>query len=227
MRTFLKKENLKKSILCLVYLILGVMFCIMPVKMFSFVESTLCFVLLIVGVIGILSYSILSAGDRSVKVILCGIACLILSIFMILVPRLFGIIVSIIIGFGGACLIVSGIKLKKQKKVQWISDLVVGIIVTLLAVLTIILSGTNSAKKIIAIFFGAMCLLNGIYSLVNLIILAKKKDDQTEKLETSEPAQKVENHENLNEKTQETADAQKVENETETAKENANEQKNN
>lgn len=193
MKTFFKKENLKNSILSLVYLVFGLMFCILPIKMFNFVESALCFILLIVGIVGILIYSLMAVEDKDFKMLLYGIVGMALSICMFLLPRLFGIILSVVIGLGGVSMIISAIKLKKAKNSQWISDLIIGIIVSALAIVTIVLSGTNVAKKLIAIFFGVMCLINGIYSLVNLIILAKKESklSKLNQKETEKPEELV------------------------------------
>lgn len=188
MKTFFRKENLKKTILSLVYLVFGVLFCVMPSKMFNFVESALCFVLLVVGIVGILVYSVMSAEDKEIKLLLWGIVGLALSICMFLEPRLFGIILSLIIGLGGASMIISGLKLRKTKNIQWITDFVIGIIVTALAIATIVLSGTKVAENIIAIFFGIMCLISGVYSLVELILLAKKESKQAKEKPAEEQA---------------------------------------
>lgn len=188
MKTFFRKENLKKTILSLVYLVFGVLFCVMPNKMFNFVESALCFVLLVVGIVGILVYSVMSAEDKEIKLLLWGIVGLALSICMFLEPRLFGIILSLIIGLGGVSMIISGLKLRKTKNIQWITDFVIGIIVTALAIATIVLSGTKVAENIIAIFFGIMCLISGVYSLVELILLAKKESKQAKEKPAEEQA---------------------------------------
>lgn len=191
MKTFFKKENLKNTISSFVYLVFGLMFCIMPAKMFNFVESALCFVLLIAGIVCILIYSLMSVEDKEFKMLFYGIIGLVLGICMFLFQRLFGIILSIIIGLGGVSMIISGLKGKKTKNPQWIADFVIGLVVTALAITTIVLSGTEVAEKIIAIFFGIMCLINGIYSLVGLIILAKKESKQakTEKEESKSETQ--------------------------------------
>lgn len=199
MKTLFRKENLKKTILSLVYLVFGVMFCVMPTKMFNFVESALCFVLLIVGIVGILVYSVLSAEDKEVKILLWGIVGLALSICMFLEQRLFGIILSLIIGLGGVGMIISGLKLKKAKNIQWVTDFVIGVVVTALAVATIVLSGTKVAENIIAVFFGIMCLINGIYSIVELILLVKKESKQA----NEKPADEKETEEQTTEETHE------------------------
>ena len=64
MKTLFKKENLKNTILTLVYLIFGVALLVSPVNMFNFVESALCFVLLAVGIVCVFIYSLMSADDK-------------------------------------------------------------------------------------------------------------------------------------------------------------------
>ena len=108
-----------------------------------------------------------------------------LGVLMLILSKFFGIILSIIIGGSGVSLIIDSVKEKKLGLSTWITNLVVGIIVTALAVVTMVLSGTNVIKNMIAVFFGIMLLIEGIYHLVQLIIIAKifkqaKKEQQKE-----------------------------------------------
>lgn len=192
MKEFLKKKNLKETAIMLVYMIIGVLFLAMPVKIFNFVEMALCVILLIVGVVCIVVYSLMSVEDKEFKTLLYGIILLSLGLCVIFVPRSFGIILSLIIGYGGVSLILSGIKLKKKSDKSWISEFVIGIIVSVLSVLTLILSGTNVAKKIISIFFGIILLINGIYSLIQMIVLKKKQKEQNKYLQMSSKVQEDE-----------------------------------
>ena len=70
MKTLFKKENLKNTIFTLMCLVFGVLFCVMPAKMYNFVESALCFVLLAVGIVCIVIYSLMSADDKILKVLI-------------------------------------------------------------------------------------------------------------------------------------------------------------
>ena len=179
---------------------------------------------MIVGVAGILIYSIMSSEDKEPKVLVLGIIGLVLAICMFLVPRLFGIILSLIIGFSGASMLYSELKNKNSQKTEKITGLVIGGVVTGLSIVTIVLSGTNVGKKIIAIFFGVMCLINGIYSLVDLILKLKQERKLKAESKTMEPAvvkesaETEEQKETVEEKPQETLENQSEEDNTQTTK---------
>ena len=177
MKTLFKKENLKNTILTLVYLIFGVALLVSPVKMFYFVESALCFVLLAVGIVCVFIYSLMSADDKILKLLIYGVLGLLIGLCMMLVPRLFGVLLSLIVGYSGVSMIVSGVKLKKEGQKTWITDFVIGVVVSALSVTTIVLSLIGSAigRNILAIFFGIILLTNGIYNLVQIILMLKKQ----------------------------------------------------
>ena len=177
MKTLFKKENLKNTILTLVYLIFGVALLVSPVKMFNFVESALCFVLLAVGIVCVFIYSLMSADDKILKLLIYGVLGLLIGLCMMLVPRLFGVLLSLIVGYSGVSMIVSGAKLKKEGQKTWITDFVIGVVVSALSVTTIVLSLIGSAigRNILAIFFGIILLTNGIYNLVQIILMLKKQ----------------------------------------------------
>ena len=177
MKTLFKKENLKNTILTLVYLIFGVALLVSPVKMFNFVESALCFVLLAVGIVCVFIYSLMSADDKILKLLIYGVLGLLIGLCMMLVPRLFGVLLSLIVGYSGVSMIVSGVKLKKEGQKTWITDFVIGVVVSALSVTTIVLSLIGSAigRNILAIFFGIILLTNGIYNLVQIILMLKKQ----------------------------------------------------
>lgn len=184
MKTLFKRENLKNTILTLVYLIFGVALCVSPVKMFNWIESALCFVLLVAGIICIVIYSLLSLDDKPLKLLVYGLICAGLGLCMMLVPKTFGVLLSLIVGYSGVSMIISGVKLKKAKQKVWITDFVIGVVVSALSVTTIVLSllGAIVGRTILAIFFGIILLTNGIYSLVNIIKLLKKEKENKKKV---------------------------------------------
>lgn len=184
MKTLFKRENLKNTILTLVYLIFGVALCVSPVKMFNWVESALCFVLLVAGIICIVIYSLLSLDDKPLKLLVYGLIGAGLGLCMMLVPKTFGVLLSLIVGYSGVSMILSGVKLKKAKQKVWITDFVIGVVVSALSVTTIVLSllGAIVGRTILAIFFGIILLTNGIYSLFNIIKLLKKEKENKKKV---------------------------------------------
>lgn len=210
MKIIFKKENLLKTISTFVFLVLGVLFCVIPVNMYNFVESVLCAVLLLVGIVLILIHSLMSGEDKNFKLILYGIIGLALGLCMLLVPRVFGIILSVLIGFSGVSLILTAQKQKKETGKGWITDFVIGVIVSVLSLATIVLSGTNVAKTIIAIFAGVICLINGVYLLIGLIKLIKSERKQLKEKEKSQSVE-TENVEEIK-ITENSKDAKETEN---------------
>lgn len=178
MNILFKKENLKTTIFTIIYLIFGLLFCIMPTKMFNFAESILCGGLLVVGFVCIVIYALMPGDIRMFKLLIYGIFALVLGLFMLMLAKFFGIILSVIIGASGVNMIIDAVKEKKLGTKTWITDLVIGIVVTALAVVTIVLSGTNVIKNMIAVFFGIMMLIEGIYDLVQLILILKEENER-------------------------------------------------
>lgn len=178
MNILFKKENLKTTIFTIIYLVFGLLFCIMPTKMFNFAESILCGGLLLAGFVCIVVYALMPGDIRMYRLLIYGILALTLGLFMLLLAKLFGIILSVIIGASGVSMILDAAKERRLHIKTWVTDLVIGIIVTALAVVTIILSGTNVFKNIIAVFFGIMMLIEGIYDLIQLIFVLKNEKER-------------------------------------------------
>ena len=178
MKGLFKKENLKQTCFTMLYLVFGVLFCTLLGTMYDFVESALCFALLVFGVIFLCIYALLPGDDKIPKLLFYGIFGMVFGILILLYRKFFGIVLSVIVGYNGVILIISAIKDKKKKEDAWITSFVIGIIVVVLAVVAMILSGTNAGKIILSIFFGVILLLNGIFNLVTLIVKINKEKEQ-------------------------------------------------
>ena len=178
MKELFKKDNLKQTCFTMLYLVFGVMFCTLLGTMYDFVESALCFALLVFGVIFLCIYALLPGDDKIPKLLFYGIFGMVFGILILLYRKFFGIVLSVIVGYNGVILIISAIKDKKKKEAAWITSFVIGIIVVVLAVVAMILSGTNAGKIILSIFFGVILLLNGIFNLVTLIVKINKEKEQ-------------------------------------------------
>ncbi len=179
MKTLFKKENFKKTILTFCYILLGILFCVLLSKMFNFVEYVLCYILLVAGIVCIIIYSLMSVDDKSFGMLAFGIIAVVIGFFMLLWPRFFGIALSAIICYSGVSLIISALKQRQRKEQGWVTEFVIGIIVTTLALVTAILSGTNVAKNILSIFIGVMLLINGGFELVELIKIVKNEKNHS------------------------------------------------
>jgi choline-glycine betaine transporter len=189
MKELIKKENIKLTISALVYLILGVMFCVGLNRMVDFAESTISFVFLVIGAIFVLIYGLLPSDGKVYKVLVYGIIMLGLGLLMVFYRKFFIIALAVMIAYGGVVSIMDAIN-KKKENTPWVPECVVGVVVVALAVMVIILSGTNAAKNIIALFMGATFLIEAaieIIALVKIVKAAKPKvKDNVEVVEATE-----------------------------------------
>lgn len=186
MKILFKKENLKLTLLTLVYLFFGVMFCVMPVRIFNMAELLLCSLLLGLGIICVVLYALMPQEDKIFKLLLFGIIAVVLGLCMAMLPKFFGIILAIIAGLGGLLLFIESIKERKKGDKTWITNFVVGLIVVVLSFVTIILSGTNVAKNILSIFYGVIFLTQAIYGVIQMFVLLKVNHNVKEITEASE-----------------------------------------
>ena len=186
MKILFKKENLKLTLLTLTYLILGVIFCAMPIKMFNMAESLLCALLLGVGGICVVLYALMPQEDKIFKLLLYGIIAVVLGLCMAMLPRFFGIILAVIAGLGGLLLFIESLKTRKKSDKTWITDFVVGLIVVVLALVAIVLSGTNAAKHILAIFYGVIFLIQAVYGVIQMFVILNKENHANEIVESRE-----------------------------------------
>lgn len=185
MRELIKKENIKLTISALVYLILGVMFCVGLNRMIDFAESTISFIFLIIGAVLVLIYGMLPSDGKVAKVLIYGVIMLGLGLLMILVRKFFIIALAVIISYGGIVSIVDSVNKKKDNS-PWIVELIVGSVVVALAVTVIVLSGTNTAKNIIALFLGITFLIESVIEIIALVKIVKMaKQKEAEKAEAS------------------------------------------
>ncbi len=179
MKVLFRKENLKITITTLAYLIFGVLFCVMPVRIYNFAEAVLCVVLLLAGIACISIYALMSHDDKPFSLLIYGIISVVLGLFILMWPRLFGIILSVVVCLTGLILVIEYVKNKKQQQKTNALELVVGIVVVILSLVAIVLSGTNVSKNIISVFFGVICLIQTIYNITQIVALLKSIKKQT------------------------------------------------
>lgn len=172
MKELIKKENIKLTLSATIYLVLGVLFCVFLNRMVDFSESAICFVFLIAGAVLLIVYGLLPADAKIFKVLVYALVMLIVGLLILFVRKFFIFALAAMIAFGGIQSIMDAIKEKKENK-PWITQLIIGCIIVALAIAVIVLSGTNTAKNIIAIFLGITFLIEAVIEIVALVKIVK------------------------------------------------------
>ena len=214
MKILLKKENVKLLLSAIIYLVLGVLFCVFLGQMVDFAETAICFVFLVVGAVLLVVYGLLPADGKIYQVLIYGIVGLVLGLLILMVRMFFIIALSALIAYGGIQSIMNSVKLKKQGE-KWKGELIVGSVIVALAIVVIILNGTSTARNIIAIFLGVTFLIETafeIYAIVKLLMLEKAKAKElqgTAEIQETQETQEVQ----ITEQTQEVQVAQEPVNE--------------
>ena len=172
MKILLKKENIKILLSAIVYLVLGVLFCVFLGQMLDFAETTICFVFLVAGAVLLLAYGLLPSDGKIYQLLIYGVVCLVLGLLILMLRMFFMIALAALIAYGGIQSIMTAVKLKKENK-NWKGEFVVGIVIVTLALIVIILNGTNTVKNIIAIFLGVTFLIEAAFEVVAIIKLLR------------------------------------------------------
>lgn len=184
MKNLLKKENIKLLLSAIIYLVLGVLFCVFLGQMVDFAETAICFVFLVVGAALLVVYGLLPADGKIYQVLIYGIVGLVLGLLILMVRMFFIIALAALIAYGGIQSIMNSVKLKKQGG-KWKGELIVGSVIVALAITVIILNGTSTARNIIAIFLGVTFLIESafeIYAIIKLIKLEKSKEKRPQEI---------------------------------------------
>lgn len=191
----LKKEQIRTIVFASVCVVLGLLFCIIPLQTLSVIETIICFVLLIYGVICILAYCLANTDLKDAWLLIRGCISTALGLLLIFIGALFVILLGVFVVLIGAIYIKSSIDDKKKNDSTWWIGLVIGIVLAVLGAVVAILCNTNLAKNIVMVIFGVTLVLTGLVRIVYLFLLHKE-------LHSIIPSKQEESDESEKEKTE-------------------------
>ncbi len=184
----IKKEQIKSIVLSSVCIVLGILFCIIPLKMHMFVETVVCFAILLYGIAAIVVYCLWNAEDKSMTLLIKGAAATAVGLLLIFVPALLVVCMGLIVVLSGAIYIKSAILDKKAGDTKWWIAVIFGVVLAVLGIITIILYNTAVGAKIAMIIYGITIILDGSVRLFYTFVIQKELHSLFEKQETTEEA---------------------------------------
>lgn len=208
----LEKEQIKPVLIYSVFIILGLLFCLLPGRMMNTIETLVCVGLLIYGLINIFAYCLVSSDIRDPMKLLIGAITTAIALLLIFVNAIFIIAIGLVIVCSGVNYILSAIKDKKLKNKKWWIGLIVGILIAALGVTVVVLCNTKIARQIVMIIFGSALIVDGIIKLIFMFALKKeikfellnrkdKNEDVIEpEFEVKEQEEKMQKEEKITEK---------------------------
>ena len=151
------KQNRVTSILSLFYIVLGVLFCIIPLQMLSFLESTLCFLFLAYGGVILFAYSLSSVVLNNRMLMLSAILAVILGVLLLFVRSFLLLALAV-------CLLLLAITkilvLKKFEINNWYKYCLLSLlIIEICAFITLVVFFILNDLKMISMIIIGICLI--------------------------------------------------------------------
>lgn len=182
----IKKEQIKSIVLSSVCIVLGILFCIIPLKMHMFVETVVCFAVLLYGIAAIVVYCLWNSEEKSMTLLIKGAAATAVGLLLIFVPALLVVCMGLIVVLSGAIYIKSAILDKKAGDDKWWIAVIFGVVLSVLGIITIILYNTAVGAKIAMIIYGITIILDGSVRLFYTFVIQKELHSLFEKQEKTE-----------------------------------------
>lgn len=183
----LKNKMILKTAIAVVLLVVGVLFCAIPIKSLTLVKTIVIIIAFIIGSIGTIVYCIAPAVYRDYKWLGVGIFCILVGLLLVYVPASFVICLAgfmIILGAIDSWNAIKAIRASEKVDKFDIIGLVFGLIIAGLGVVSIILNSTKLAEHIVMIVIGALLILKAMFDLV--MMFALKKELNTDVSESEE-----------------------------------------
>lgn len=166
----LKKEQIKAIILSSIFIIFGVLFCAMPTKMMTTIETVVCVALIVYGVVNIFVYCLVNSESKEISRLLKGALATGIAILLMFVGAIFVFCLGLIVVLSGVVYIVSAVKDKKANDKKWWTGLVVGIALSVAGLAISILFNTKIAQNIVMVVFGITLIADGIIRLIYIFV---------------------------------------------------------
>ncbi|MBQ8451853.1 MAG: DUF308 domain-containing protein [Clostridia bacterium] len=170
----LKTEKIKVSVLSLIMIVVGVLFCVLPEKSLSVLEKIASIALIVYGLICVLEFIFTPLILKDSTVLLTGLLSIAVGSLITFVSTIFIFVIGIAVAFNGAERIAYSTDLKTAGDKKWWIDFLLGFLMFALGVATMILCNTNIAHNSMMIYFGISIIVDGLTNLILVCVLGRK-----------------------------------------------------
>ena len=177
-KSFTKKQW-KSFILATLFVIFGILFCVLSQKLLNVLESIVCICVLIYGGFYMVSYCVVSMGERDTTTLYQAVLAIAFGLLLIFVPSFFVIAISAVIILSGLGYILSYVKIKKAKLVGGGKNLACGIVLSVIGLGLLIISLLKVNPIVVSIYLGITLILDGVISLIALWQTSNNKEETT------------------------------------------------
>lgn len=160
----------------ILFVVFGILFCVLSQTMLGFIETVICLALIVYGAFFLLVYCLIDSDTRETKSVIKGVGAIAIGLLIIFIPAFFMSAIGAIIAGYNALLIARAKNMKESKMEGWKSVLVSSITFTVLGVGLIVIAIVKVPSLALMIYLGVTLILQGGYNLVKMYVADKKKN---------------------------------------------------
>lgn len=170
------KKQLTTFGLSILFVVFGILFCVLSQTMLGFIETVICLALIVYGAFYLLVYCLIDSDSRETSSVIKGVGAIALGLLIIFVPAFFMSAIGAIIAGFNALLIVRAKNMKESKMEGWKSVMASSITFVVLGVGLIVLAIVKVPNLVLMIVLGVTLISQGAYNLVKMYVEDKKKN---------------------------------------------------
>ena len=160
----------------ILFVVFGILFCVLSQTMLGFIETAICLALIVYGAFFLLVYCLIDSDTRETKSVIKGVGAIAIGLLIIFIPAFFMSAIGAIIAGYNALLIARAKNMKESKIEGWKSVLISSITFTVLGVGLIVIAIVKVPSLVLMIYLGVTLILQGGYNLVKMYVADKKKN---------------------------------------------------
>ena len=160
----------------ILFVVFGILFCVLSQTMLGFIETVICLALIVYGAFFLLVYCLIDSDTRETKSVIKGVGAIAIGLLIIFIPAFFMSAIGAIIAGYNALLIARAKNMKESKMEGWKSVLISSITFTVLGVGLIVIAIVKIPSLALMIYLGVTLILQGGYNLVKMYVADKKKN---------------------------------------------------
>lgn len=124
----------------ILFVVFGILFCVLSQTMLGFIETAICLALIVYGAFFLLVYCLIDSDTRETKSVIKGVGAIAIGLLIIFIPAFFMSAIGAIIAGYNALLIARAKNMKESKMEGWKSVLISSITFTVLGVGLIVIA---------------------------------------------------------------------------------------
>lgn len=185
-KNIIERKRIELIVVSALYIVLGILFCVLPNQMLEILETIICIGCMVYGVFFMFVYVVTPDVFKDYGTILKAIIAIAFGLLLIFVKSFFVMAVGVVIILSGVKDIFSSKAYKLLGDKKWWTDLVAGIVYIAAGITLIVLCNTNVATKAVMIYMGLSLIVNGLVNYAFMFLIHRRVKQVKEVIQETE-----------------------------------------